>query len=63
MQNNAQQPTVKLELSINHINVVLGSLAKLPLETVLETFTEIQRQANAQLGPPKGPLSDKVMEH
>lgn len=54
---------VKLELTIDQLNVVMLGLSKLPLETVLATFTEIQRQADAQLRQPKpeGPLADKVL--
>jgi len=54
---------VKLELTIDQLNIVMLGLSKLPLETVLATFTEVQRQADAQLRAqrPEGPLSDKVV--
>lgn len=44
--------TVTLNLSINQLNVVLSGLAKLPIEIGIETFTEVQKQAQAQLGDP-----------
>jgi|LakMenEpi03Aug12_release.lakeMendotaPanAssembly.Ray.scaffolds.fasta_scaffold1261460_1 hypothetical protein len=52
---------VTLELNVNQLNIVLGGLAKLPIEVALETFNVIQQQASSQLGQPKGPLSDKVV--
>ena len=58
---------VNLELSIQQINVVLAGIAKLPIEAGLDTFTAVQAQAQAQLGPPTqttppdGPLSGKVV--
>lgn len=46
-----EQPvkTVKIELTVNQINVVLASLAKQPLEAVLDTFTAIRSQAEPQI--------------
>lgn len=44
MENN-----VRLELNINHINVILAALGKLPLESVIETFTVIRQQVEPQL--------------
>lgn len=54
---------VKLELTIDQLNVIMLGLSKLPLETVLATFTEVQKQADAQLraSRPNGPLADKVI--
>jgi hypothetical protein len=48
----ANDPTCNLTLSINQLNTVLAGLAKLPIEVGLETFTEVQKQAQAQLGDP-----------
>ena len=57
--------TVKLELNVQMLNVVLAGLAKLPLEQSIDTFTVVRQQASAQLGQggpaPEGPLSDKVI--
>jgi hypothetical protein len=55
---------VKLELTIEQLNIVMLGLSKLPLETVLITFTEVQKQADAQLraSSPAGPLADKVIK-
>ena len=58
----AEEQKVKLELTVNQLNLILAGLAKLPLEAVYETFTMIQQQANKQLGAPSGPLSDKVIQ-
>jgi len=54
---------VTLELTIDQLYIVLGGLAKLPLEQSLDTFTVIRQQANAQLQQPapEGPLADKVI--
>jgi len=55
-----------LELNIQQLNIVLGGLAKLPIEVGLDTFNSVQQQAQAQLGQPTsntppGPLSSKVV--
>jgi hypothetical protein len=65
MEQQAQQVT--LQLTINQLNMVLGGIAKLPIEVGLETFQVIQQQAQQQLGSPTsqvppGPLSDKVVQ-
>lgn len=49
---NEQKQTVTLKLEIAQLNTVLGGLAKLPIEVGIETFTEVQKQAQAQLGDP-----------
>lgn len=55
--------TVKLELSINQLNIIIAGLAKLPLEASLETFNVVKQQAECQLkeNRPEGPLADKVI--
>lgn len=58
--------TVKLELNIQNLNIVLAGLAKLPLETSLETFMLIRNHADKQLDQsaatsPSGPLADKII--
>ena len=60
-----QEAQVTLKLSVQHLNVVLSGLIKLPIEVGLETFNVIQQQAQAQLGSPntaQGPLADKVIQ-
>jgi|LakMenEpi03Aug12_release.lakeMendotaPanAssembly.Ray.scaffolds.fasta_scaffold00233_32 hypothetical protein len=54
---------VTLELTVDHLNVILHALSKQPLEAVIMTFTEIQKQADPQVrgARPEGPLSDKVL--
>lgn len=49
---NEQKQTVTLKLEIPQLNTVLQGLAKLPIEIGIETFTEVQKQAQAQLGDP-----------
>ena len=59
-----EQKTVTLNLTVNQLNVILSGMIKLPIEVGLETFNEIQQQAQQQLGNPtsvSGPLSDKVI--
>jgi hypothetical protein len=56
--------TVTLELSVQQLNVIIGGLAKLPIEVAIDTFQIVQQQAQKQLGQPtkpEGPLSDKVI--
>jgi hypothetical protein len=38
-----------IELTEQQVNVVLQSLAKMPLEQVIEAFLEIKQQAEKQL--------------
>ena len=38
-----------ITLTEQQVNIVLQSLAKMPLGQVLETFTEIKKQAEKQL--------------
>jgi hypothetical protein len=54
---------IKLEVSVNQLNVILTGLAKLPLEMSLETFTFVRQQADSQLQQTNtdGPLSSKVL--
>ena len=47
-----QEAQVTLKLSVQHLNVVLGGLIKLPIEVGLETFQIVQQQAQEQLGTP-----------
>ena len=59
------EQTVKLELNVQMLNVILAGLAKLPLEQSIDVFNIVRNQANAQLQQqqpvPEGPLSDKVI--
>ena len=61
-----QEAQVTLKLSVQHLNVVLGGLIKLPIEVGLDTFQVVQQQAEQQLGkptqPPQGPLGGKVIQ-
>jgi hypothetical protein len=56
---------ISLELSITQINIILAGLAKLPLETSLETFTSVKQQADLQIqnSITESPLPDKVINN
>ena len=56
--------TVKLDLTIEQLNIVLAGLAKLPIEVGMTTFSEVQTQAQAQLrsSSPEAPLASKLVE-
>jgi len=61
------QNNVTLTMSINQLNVILLGLSKLPIETALDTFSVVQKQAQDQLGTPQsntlsGPLQNKVIQ-
>jgi hypothetical protein len=43
---------VILELTVQQLNVVVSALVKLPIEVGLQTFDEVQKQAQQQLGQP-----------
>jgi hypothetical protein len=47
-----QELTLKLELTVNETNVVLGALAQRPYAEVAGLFSKIQQQAQGQLPPP-----------
>jgi len=54
--------TVKLELNIDMLNIILLGLGKVPLEHSFETFMYVRKEAEIQLkDKPQGPLADKVM--
>lgn len=56
---------ISLELNINQINIILAGLAKLPLETSLETFTVVKQQADLQIqnSITESPFPDKVIDN
>lgn len=60
MENN-----VKIELNVQMINVILGALAKMPLEQSIDTFMTVKNQVESQMrpdvAPPQGPMSNKVV--
>jgi hypothetical protein len=61
-----QEQTVRLEVTVNDLNIILGGMAKLPIEMAIGAFNKVQQQAEQQLGKPnsnqlQGPLSDKVL--
>lgn len=58
--------TIKIEVTLNQLNVILSGLAKLPLGESLETFSVVRQQADQQIQPasgqrPDGPLSNKII--
>lgn len=57
--------TVKIELDLNQLNLVLIALSKLPLENSYDTFNVIKTQADSQLAPgttDKAKPSAKIVE-
>lgn len=59
-----ENQTVTLDLTIQQLNIILAGLVKLPIEMALETFNDVQQQAQTKLGPPArtdGPLANKVI--
>jgi hypothetical protein len=63
--NIKMEQKIKLELTVHHLNVVISGLMKLPMETAMTTFAEVQKQADTQLNINReafgGSLSDKVL--
>ena len=45
---------MKFELTVEQVNIVLAALAKQPLEAVLDVFTTIKSQAEAQMQQQSG---------
>lgn len=59
-----ENQTITLDLTIQQLNIILAGLAKLPIEVALDTFNDVQKQAQEKLGPPtraEGPLANKVI--
>jgi hypothetical protein len=44
-----EQQTIKLELTAQDVNTVLGALAQRPFAEVANLFTNIQQQAQSQI--------------
>lgn len=44
--------TIKLELTIEQLNLIMGCLGKQPFEVVFQVVEEIQKQARAQAQVP-----------
>lgn len=42
---------IKLELPLKDVNVLMAGLGKLPLEAVIDLWSRIKEQAEAQLKP------------
>lgn len=51
--------TIKLELNIDEINMVLEALGQLPFARVYSLIGRIQEQAHAQLQPAAAPEQDE----
>lgn len=49
-----QEPTVKVELTVNELNVVFASLQELPHRVADPILKKLFQQAQAQLGQPQG---------
>lgn len=46
---------INLSLTVDEVNLVLGALAKMPLETALNTFMKVKTEAEKQVRPPAPP--------
>ena len=47
--------TIKLELTVDQLNLIIGCLGKQPFEVVFQVVDEIQKQARTQLETPQPP--------
>jgi hypothetical protein len=52
MTEQTQQPTIKLELTIDEVNAILASLGKHPFEAIFSLVNKIQQQAIPQVPQP-----------
>jgi len=52
---------LKIELSVEQWNIVLGGLAELPFRVSAEVIAEIKKQGDSA-NTPEGPLADKVVQ-
>lgn len=54
------EQTIKLELSINEVNMVLAGLAELPFKASADTINKIRMAALPQIAPaPEAPVDKK----
>ena len=49
MSEQAQQLTIKLELTIDEVNAILASLGKHPFEAIFQLVNKIQQQGAGQV--------------
>ncbi len=54
-----QNQIISLDLTIKQINIVIAGLAKLPIETGLETFNVVQQQAEQKVNTLNEELSSR----
>ena len=55
MTEQTQQPTIKLELTLDEANTILASLGKHPFDQIVALINKIQAQAIPQLPQPETP--------
>jgi len=60
MTEQAQQPTIKLELTLDEANAILASLGKHPFDQIAALINKIQAQAIPQLPQPEAPTTPAV---
>jgi hypothetical protein len=60
MQNQPAQGKVKLELSIDEINIVLMGLVKLPYETSAQVVDVVRIQASEQVQKMQAPQNSNL---
>jgi hypothetical protein len=53
---------VKLELTVDEVNAVLGALGQLPYAQVVNLIGNIREQAVKQINPPKVQVDDNPYE-
>jgi len=49
---------MKLELSLQEINLILSGLGRLPYESVFELVDKVRSQALPQVNPPTNPTEE-----
>ena len=57
MTEQAQQITIKLELTLDEANAILASLGKHPFDQIAALINKIQAQAVPQLPKPEAPAT------
>lgn len=57
-QTQPEAIVIKLELTIDEVNAILGSLGKHPFESIFQLVNKIQAQGQAQIpAPPEAPAA------
>lgn len=62
MSEQAQQLTIKLELTIDEVNAILASLGKHPFEAIFQLVNKIQQQGAGQIQAAEAESAAKAAE-